>query len=183
MKALLLRHSLIWLVAINALIAVWPAIAETVEAANSPPTRAVELTFLKSLPGQRENLRRFLVANWFAMDAIAVKQGLMTGYAVMQTETDDGLWDTLVAVTYTDARGYAGIAEAFERIRSAHKTQLIEGKPLAELGRIVDSKKLLEEIPPGGRCSAKYAARVFVARIAASACIRPKSNTGFPITH
>ncbi len=148
MKIVAFRQALIWFVAINAMIVLSPALAETAQPSKSQAMRAVELTFLKSAPGQRENLARFLVANWFAMDEVAVEQGLMSDYTIMQAEQDDGAWDTLVAVTYNDARGYAGVAEQFERIRSAHQTELIEGKPLAELGKIVDSKKLLERIPP-----------------------------------
>jgi hypothetical protein len=52
----------------------------------------------------------------------------------------------LVAVTYTDARGYDGIAEAFETIRRAHTPVLVEGKALRDLGAIVESKRVYEDI-------------------------------------
>lgn len=110
-------------------------------------TRAVELTFLKSLPGERDNLRQFIEKNWFAMDAIAQKQGLMAAYTVLDSGSDEGTWNILVAVTYHTPQGYEGILDAFERIRSAHKTVLIEGKSIKDLGRIVDSKKLQERVP------------------------------------
>jgi hypothetical protein len=102
---------------------------------------AVELTFLKSEPGQRENLVRFIESNWFAMDKIAVEQGLMRDYRVFDTGHDDGPWNVLVAVTYSNAEGYAGVIDAFERIRRAHNTVPIGGHAhLRELGTIVESK-------------------------------------------
>lgn len=107
-------------------------------------TRAVELTFLKSQPGQRENLKRFIVLNWFAMDKVAKDQGLMSAFTVMETGTDEGPWNVVVSVTYTNARGYEGIAEAFETIRRAHTTVPVDGRSLRDLGAIVESKRLFE---------------------------------------
>lgn len=114
-------------------------------AATPQGSRAVQLTFLKSNPGQREQLKRFIVLNWFAMDKIAKDQGLMSAFTVMDTGTDEGAWNVLVSVTYTNEKGYAGVAERFEKIRKAHTTVLVEGKNLRELGSIVDSKQLLED--------------------------------------
>lgn len=58
----------------------------------APPVerRAVELTFLKSKPGQREQLKTFIIRNWFAMDRIAKEQGLLSTFTVMDTGTDEG---------------------------------------------------------------------------------------------
>ena len=114
-------------------------------AATPQGSRAVQLTFLKSNPGQREQLKRFIVLNWFAMDKIAKDQSLMSAFTVMDTGTDEGAWNVLVSVTYTNEKGYAGVAEQFEKIRKAHTTVLVEGKNLRELGSIVDSKQLLED--------------------------------------
>ncbi len=113
-------------------------------AATSPDRRAVELTFLKSNPGEREQLMSFIVLNWFAMDKIAKEQGLMSAFTVMDTGTDEGPWNVLVSVTYMNDKGYEGIAEAFEKIRRAHTTVRIGGKSLRELGTIVDSKRVFE---------------------------------------
>jgi hypothetical protein len=113
-------------------------------AATSPDRRAVELTFLKSNPGEREQLKTFIVLNWFAMDKIAKEQGLMSAFTVMDTGTDEGPWNVLVSVTYMNDRGYEGIAEAFEKIRRAHTTVRVGGKGLRELGAIVESKRMLE---------------------------------------
>lgn len=108
-------------------------------------TRAVELTFLKSKPGQRENLKRFIVLNWFAMDRIARELGLLHAYTVMDTGSDDGPWNVVVATTYRDARGYSGIAQAFEKIRESHRTVLVDGKALQALGSVVEAVQLLED--------------------------------------
>ena len=107
--------------------------------------RAVELTFLKSASGERERLKRYIVDNWFAMDAIAKAQGLMDAFTVWDTGSDEGPWNLLVSVTYRDSRGYAGISEAFEAIRRAHTEVRIDGKSLRDLGRIVDSRLVLED--------------------------------------
>lgn len=115
-----------------------------VTATASEELRAVELTFLKSNPGEREQLKNFIVLNWFAMDKIAKEQGLMSAFTVMDTGTHDGPWNVLVSVTYTDEKGYEGVADAFEKIRRSHTTVRVDGKALRDLGSIVDSKRLLE---------------------------------------
>jgi hypothetical protein len=113
-------------------------------ASQSTERRAVELTFLKSNPGEREQLKSFIVLNWFAMDKVAKEQGLMSAFTVMDTGTDEGPWNVLVSVTYMNEKGYEGITEAFERIRRAHTTVRVGGKTLRDLGAIVDSKRVFE---------------------------------------
>lgn len=121
-----------------AVAAQFPLGAQTVE------RRAVELTFLKANPGLREQLKSFIVLNWFAMDKIAKEQGLMSAFTVMDTGTDEGPWNVVVSVTYRDERGYDGIAEAFEWIRRAHTPVRVEGKSLRDLGSVVESKRVFE---------------------------------------
>jgi hypothetical protein len=116
----------------------------TAIASSTTDRRAVELTFLKSNPGEREQLKSFIVLNWFAMDRIAKEQGLMSAFTVMDTGTDEGPWNVLVSVTYMNEKGYEGIAEAFEKIRRAHTTVRVGGKALRELGSIVESKRVFE---------------------------------------
>jgi hypothetical protein len=108
--------------------------------------RAVELTFLKSNPGDREKLKQFIVNNWFVIDEIAVKQGLMSAYTILDTGDDTGDWNLIVKVTYPNEKGYDGIQEEFNKIRQAHKTILVDGKGLRDLGRIVSSKKTFEDV-------------------------------------
>ncbi len=111
-----------------------------------PERRAVELTFLKSNPGMREALRHFVELNWFAMDAIAKQRGLIDHFSVVDTGTDEGDWNVLVSVSYPNELGYDGIQTEFEAIRAAHKTVLVNGKKLPELGRVVQSIKTYEDV-------------------------------------
>lgn len=66
-------------------------------------TRAVEYTFLKSASDQREALRKFIVANWFAMDEIAVKRWLMKSHTTLRSGVDEEPWNVMAAVTYMEA--------------------------------------------------------------------------------
>jgi hypothetical protein len=106
------------------------------------PSRAVEWTFLKAKPGKRDALRAFIIANWFAMDERAVREGLMRSYRLLDTRTDDGPWDLAVEVEYHDERGYDGIKDRFETIRAEHVVQPIEGLLLRDLGAVVGSRRL-----------------------------------------
>jgi hypothetical protein len=106
---------------------------------------AVEYTFLKSHPGERDALKKFIIANWFKMDAIAAERGLMSSYEVLDSGDDAEPWDVMVAVTYMNRAGYEGIAAEFEKIRRDHKTMPIDGKGFKDLGKIVASRKLYRE--------------------------------------
>jgi hypothetical protein len=100
-----------------------------------------EMTYLKAKPGARDQLTKFIEANWFAMDKIAVVRGLMTDYELLFNQAD-GDWDMAVRVRYPHAGGYATISQEFDAIRRAHQTVRIDGKTLADLGSIVRSEKL-----------------------------------------
>jgi hypothetical protein len=102
---------------------------------------AVEYTFIKANLGQREALKASIIANWFAMDDIAIARGQMAAYELFESD-EDPAWDVVVAVTYKNAGGYAAIASEFEKIRKVHKSVLIDGKQFRDLGRIVMSRKL-----------------------------------------
>lgn len=114
----------------------------TLPASEPPGGHAVEMTFLKANPGKREQLVAFLKANWLAMDEKAVRAGLMKSYQLLDSADESEPWNVAVVVTYHNAAGYEGVAEAFEKIRQAHAKVLIEGADLRELGRVVGSKKL-----------------------------------------
>jgi len=111
----------------------------------APARHAVELTFLQAAPGQRENLKRFIELNWFAMDRIATERGLMTSYRLLDSGTDEGPWQLIVIVTYPDERGYDGIRAEFEKIRQAHTVVPVDGKALRDLGRVVETKRLFAD--------------------------------------
>jgi hypothetical protein len=110
--------------------------------------RAVELTFLKSKPGARDSLKKFIVLNWFAMDELAKQRGLMESFALLDAASDEGAWNLVVQVAYPDERGYDGIVESFEQIRRAHETVRIDGKGLRELGSIVETRRLFADASP-----------------------------------
>jgi hypothetical protein len=96
-------------------------------------------TYLKASAGNREALARFVESNWFAMDAIAVEQGLFQSYRLLQNAEPEGDWDWIVEVVYSDECGYACVSHEFERIRSAHDTVLVDGKAMPELGSVTRS--------------------------------------------
>jgi hypothetical protein len=114
-------------------------------AGGASKTAVYECTFLRAQPEQQDRLARFIRANWFAMDLIAQLQGLMNSYELLEprqhgggddnTETHE--WDLLIQVGYPTAGGYRDIADAFEAIRRAHTTVLIDGLGFRALGRIV----------------------------------------------
>lgn len=114
----------------------------------SPPTPVkntspvITQTYLQARPGERDRLARFLIANWFVMDAKAVDAGLFASYRLLENAAETGDWDLIVEVTYHDACGYACVAERFEAIRAAHTPVPIDGKLLPELGRVLRTETL-----------------------------------------
>jgi hypothetical protein len=133
-------------IGLHAQTALATANADASTNANQEKRRAVEMTFLKSQPGKREQLKRFVTANWFAMDEVAIKQGLMQSYRLLDSGDDAEPWNVLVMVTYRDARGYDGIKTEFETIRKAHTKVLVDGLDFRDLGRIVESRKTFEPL-------------------------------------
>jgi hypothetical protein len=131
-----------------------PAATDPAPAPRPPPPaapRAVELTFLRAEPGQRERLVRFLDANWLAMDRLAVARGLFLEARLLEARDEgaaDPAWDVVVVVTYRDTGGYESVRAPFEEIRRAHAKVLIDGLDLAALGRVVASRSLVESTPP-----------------------------------
>ena len=63
---------------------------------------------------------------------------------VFDSGNDEDPWNVLVSTTYTNAAGYAGIAEEFEKIRREHQTLAVDGKSLKELGAVVASVTVYE---------------------------------------
>jgi hypothetical protein len=116
-----------------------PAHAPVIE-----PVRAVEWTFLKSNPGDRDRLRQFIILNWFALDARAKAEGLMLSYRVLDSGDDADPWNLAVEVIYPDARGSDAIMTRFNQLRAEHTKVLIDGKDLKDLGRIVGSRRVFE---------------------------------------
>jgi len=117
----------------------------------STEARAVEITFLKSLPCKREQLERFIRANWFAPDETAVAAGLMISDEWLDTGDDASPWNALVMVTYPNEAGFVGIKPQWDALLAEHRAKhprvQPDGLSLAELGKIVESKKLFERAP------------------------------------
>lgn len=107
-------------------------------------SRIVELAFLKSHAGQRPQLVRYIVMNWFAMDAAAKARGLLDGFSVFESGSDEGAWNVVVSTIYRDARGYEAVKQDFEPIRKGHQEVLIEGRGFDDLGTVVDSREMFE---------------------------------------
>ena len=104
------------------------------------PTRHITQTYLRAAPGKRAALIAYIEANWFAMDRIGIQQGLFTSYTLLERADDsEADWDVIVAVGYPTAQGHdaPGIADAFKKIRAAHREIKIDGQSLAQLGTIV----------------------------------------------
>jgi hypothetical protein len=118
--------------------------AESAKTSVATTERVVSWTYLKAKPGERARLKEFLVKNWLAMDAEAIRQGLMVDATVLDRGRDDGDWNLVVEVTYPDAAGYPAVAERFQAIRAKHTTVPIDGKVLKDLGEIVRSEELIE---------------------------------------
>jgi hypothetical protein len=120
--------------------------AQAAEAA-STPVRTVTVTYLQSQPGKLPQLERFVRANWFAMDEIAVQQGLFVSYEWLDTGDDSSPWNALVIVTYGDDKGFEGIADRWAPIKAAHKEVRPDGLEMKDLGRVLETKSLSERQP------------------------------------
>jgi hypothetical protein len=97
-------------------------------------------TYLKAKPGERDNLKQFLIKNWFAMDSIAVQQGLFNAYQLFENQAQDSTqWDFTVVVTYPTPKGFEAIADRWPEVTKLHKKVLINGKDFKDLGRVTGS--------------------------------------------
>lgn len=113
-----------------------------------PETKSYEMTFLRSKEPDPADLVAFIERNWFAMDAQATAQGLMTSYRLMSSTGDDGPWNVVVIVGYPTREGYDAIGPAFERIRADHVVAPVGGKTrIADLGVVVTTRRVF---PNGG---------------------------------
>lgn len=103
-------------------------------------------TYLKANDGLRADLKAFLQQNWLAMDKQATELGLFKQYHLLENNDSTKVWDFVIVVQYRDAKGYEGVKVEFDKIRQAHQRVLIDGKAMAELGKIVKSEDFLEEL-------------------------------------
>jgi hypothetical protein len=110
-------------------------------------TRRVTITYFKAKPGRLAALERYVRANAFAMDEIAVRQGLFVSYEWLDTGTDDGVWNALITTTYRDAEGFGGVEHLWAPIRAAHREVRPDGLGMKDLGAVVEGKDLFERQP------------------------------------
>lgn len=116
--------------------------------------RVVTQTYLKSQPGRLAQLERFVRANWFAMDALAVQQGLFVDYGWLDSGIDEGPWNAVVVVTYNDDKGFEGIQPRWAAIQAAHQEVRPDGLGLRDLGRVLETRNLFERAPFAARTPA-----------------------------
>ncbi len=146
------RRTAIWMAATPLAVRaqVTPTPASTALGAlpgDAPSARVVTQTYLKSQPGRLAQLERFVRANWFVMDEIAVRQGLFVSYEWLDSGSDEGPWNAIVMVTYNDEKGFEGIRQSWAGIQAAHKEVRPDGLALRELGRVLETRNLLERAP------------------------------------
>ena len=99
-------------------------------------------TYLKAKTAHKDDLKAAILKNWFAMDSVAKKQGLINNYELIEniSAAEATEWDFIVAVEYFTRENYADIADEFEIIRNAHKPVKINGLSFNQLGSIVKSE-------------------------------------------
>ncbi len=101
-------------------------------------------TYLKAKEGQKADLKAFIQKKWFAMDKQALEQGLLKQYHLLENSDATKEWDFVVMVQYRDETGYEGVKVEFEKIRQAHQHVLVNGKGIADVGRVVKAEEFLE---------------------------------------
>lgn len=111
--------------------------------ANNPPTpKLYQITFLKSTDDDPTDLVAYIQANWFAMDAQAKQQGLITSYELFVSDDKNKTWNVMVRVGYPTVAGYSAIRADFEKIRKAHRIVLVKGKGMKSLGKFIGSRNI-----------------------------------------
>ena len=102
-------------------------------------------TYLKAKSGQKESLKLYLEKNWFAMDSIAVKNGLFNRYELYENlSSDSSAWDFIVAVEYFSKNGYKDVQTEFEAIREEHEVVKVNNRDFKDLGTFVKSEAVIK---------------------------------------
>ncbi len=116
------------------------------EKAENKQQKTWTYTFLKAKQNEKENFKTFLVKNWFAMDSIAVSQGLFNNYKLIENTSTEASteWDYIVAVEYFTAGTYSDIEKEWQEIRKNHKTVLVNEKGMKDLGSYIKSEIVTE---------------------------------------
>ena len=112
-----------------------------------PKPLLVTQTYVKALPDRRDQLARFLELNWLAMDRRGIDAGIFTHADLFESVGAGGdgaaiSADFIVEVGYLTPAGYSDVETRFNDIRKLHKTVLIDGLGLKELGRVIGDRQL-----------------------------------------
>lgn len=112
-----------------------------------PEPALVIQTFVKALPNRRDQLARFLELNWLAMDRRGIDAGIFTHadlFDIVDASGDAAAVsaDFVVEVGYLTPAGYSDVEAKFNNIRQLHKTVLVDGLGLRELGRVIGDRQL-----------------------------------------
>ena len=111
--------------------------------AGALPGAVWQLTYLKALPGQRDQLEQFVEQNWFVMDARAERAGYLVDNHLLRRSPADTTWDLLDISMYADSVQHAQIDSIFRTIiRPQHVVVRIDGREFRELGRFVREETL-----------------------------------------
>ena len=115
-------------------------------AASARP-QAIVHTYLQALPGRRADLAKFIELNWLVMDRRGIAQGIFSHAVLLdvaETSVGDAAerYDFVMEVGYLTPGGYPDVETKFTAIRKAHKTVLVDGRGLGELGRILGERLL-----------------------------------------
>ena len=111
--------------------------------AGALPGAVWQLTYLKALPGQRDQLEQFVEQNWFVMDARAERAGYLVDNHLLRRSPADTTWDLLDISMYADSVQHAQIDSIFRTIiRPQHVVVRIDGREFRELRRFVREETL-----------------------------------------
>ena len=117
-------------------------------AAGEPAVWSID--HVKARPGEYENYRRYLEANWVPARVEALKRGHITSYRLLlQPQGDANAFDFVLLTRYTDLGTYerreALFAEVFQAIRGDRGPTLIDGKGSRALADIVLTRAFTEQ--------------------------------------
>jgi len=131
------------LAVVVALAASWTAAA----AAGEPAVWSVD--HVKAKPGEYDNYRRFLEANWVPAREEALKRGHIESYRLLAQPQDDATAFDFVLLTRYPSQGMydrreALFTEVFQAIRGDRGPTLIDGKGSRDLADIVLTRAFTE---------------------------------------
>jgi len=142
-----MKKILVLLISVTSLTALFQACTSAKALPKNSSNHVWTFTYLKAVENQKENLKVYIEKNWFVMDSIALKQGLIGQYELYENKnSENNDWDFIVAVEYLTPKAFEDIAKAFEAIRAKHQVIQVNGMGMKELGRVLKSETLSKKI-------------------------------------